>query len=247
MTYLLSQDGDVIALTDHIGFDLDAEENLHYQIFTDIPSFESAKFFMVSKNRIEARISYVEFSQTKISRRAFDLREFSDLQYKLMKAPKITDEIRKSFKTNLTYLKTREVLSSIPKGQYVVVKHKNGKKIKGTLLGYRKDRLFIQTPISVKQIPITRMVRISYRENIISRPEWKSYIYGGAAFLGFVLMETWNRQTRPEWQFKWNNRFSGSILGLILGAELYDTAMILFTPQTHFGLTSNELDKLIQK
>jgi len=60
-------------------------------------------------------------------------------------------------------------------------------------------------------------------------------------------METWNRQTRPEWQFKWNNRFSGSILGLILGAELYDTAMILFTPQTHFGLTSNELDKLIQK
>ena len=60
-----AQSEQVIPLSNHIGYDLDAEENLYYQIFTDIPSFESAKFFMVSKDRIEARISFVEFSQIK--------------------------------------------------------------------------------------------------------------------------------------------------------------------------------------
>ena len=129
----------------------------------------------------------------------------------------------------------------------MIIENKNFKKIKGTLLGFSRDRLFIQTRISVKQIPITRMVKISYREVIAQKPELKGYVYGAAAFLGFILMESWNRQTRPDWQYKWNNRFSGLILGLIGGAELYDTAMILITPKTNFSLTSSEQERILDK
>ena len=95
-TTLGAQEGEVIEITKDIGYTLDAEENLHYEIFTDIPNFESAQFFEMSRNRIEVRISFVEFTQIKISKRAFDLKEFSDLQFRLKQMPTITDDIRES-------------------------------------------------------------------------------------------------------------------------------------------------------
>ena len=63
-------------------------------------------------------------------------------------------------------------------------------------------------------------------------------------FLGFGVMEFWNRQTNPSFGPKWHNRFMGAIFGLIAGAEVYDTSMILLSKKTQFGLTPAELDKL---
>ena len=166
------------------------------------------------------------------------------MQFRLKNNPKITDAIRESLRKNLTYLRTKSVLQNIPVGQYLSVKHRNGVWVRGTLLNFSKDRLLIQTPFSIKQIPITKMERITYREKIISMPEWKLTIYGLAALLGLGAMETWNRQTSPNWGYKWHNRFIGGIFGLVAGAEVYDTSMILLTKKTHFGLTPEELDKL---
>ena len=69
-------------------------------------------------------------------------------------------------------------------------------------------------------------------------------MYGVAAFLGFVVMESWNQQTNPSFGPKWHNRFVGATFGLIAGAEVYDTSMILLSKKTQFGLTPAELDKL---
>ena len=243
-TTLHAQEGEVIEITKDIGYTLDAEENLHYEIFTDIPNFESAQFFEMSRNRIEVRISFVEFTQIKISKRAFDLKEFNDLQFRLKKAPIITEGIRESFRKNLTYLRTKSVLDNIPAGQYLEVKNINNLWVKGTLLAFNNNRLLIQTPVSIKQVPMNKLKQIKYREKIISKPEWKLNIYGLAAILGVGLMETWNRQASPDWGYKWHNRFIGATLGLVAGAEVYDTSMILLTKKTQFGLTPEELDKL---
>ena len=97
---LFSQEGEVVEITKDIGYTLDAEENLYYKVFTDIPNFESAQFFEISRNRIESRISFVEFTKIKISKRAFDLKEFDDLQFRLKQMPTITDDIRESFRKN---------------------------------------------------------------------------------------------------------------------------------------------------
>jgi uncharacterized membrane protein required for colicin V production len=43
---------------------------------------------------------------------------------------------------------------------------------------------------------------------------------------------------------KWHNRFMGAIFGLVAGAEVYDTSMILLSKKTQFGLTPEEMDKL---
>ena len=241
---LFSQEGEVVEITKDIGYTLDAEENLYYKVFTNIPNFESAQFFEISRNRIESRISFVEFTQIKISKRAFNLKGFNDLQFRLKQMPTITDDIRESFRKNLTYLRTKSVLDNIPTGQYLEVKNINGRWIKGTLLAFNNNKLLIQTPVSIKQVPMNKLKQIKYREKIISKPDWKLNIYGLAALLGFGLMETWNRQTSPDWGYRWHNRFIGATLGLVAGAEVYDTSMILLTKKTQFGLTPEELDKL---
>jgi len=243
----LSQKSEIVELTKQIGFTLDAEENRYYKVFTDIPNFESAQFFIFDNDTIETRISYLEFTRIKISKKIFTLKAFTDLQLRLNQISPITDAIRESYRKNLTYLRTKDILTTIPKDQYVVINHINGKKIKGTLLSFNKDRLFVQTPMSVKMIKITSMERITYRNKIIDRPEWQKFIYSGAAIMGFMMMELWNRQTSPIWAYRWHNRFFGATLGLLTGAELYDTSMILMTEKTKYGLSSNELKKINRK
>ena len=246
-TIILAQNSEIVQLTKHIGFTLDAEENKYYEVFTDIPNFESAQFFQINADTVQSRISYLEFTRKKISIKNFTVKSFVDLQIRLSKKLPITDGIRDSYRKNLTYLRTKDILANIPKGQFVEVNHINGKKVKGTLISFNKDRLFIQTPMSVKMIKMTSMERITYRNKIIDRPEWQKFIYSGAALLGLMMMELWNRQTDPIWAYRWHNRFFGATLGLLAGAELYDTSMIIMTKKTKFGLSSSELEKLNRK
>ena len=246
-TIIHAQNSEIVQLTKHIGFTLDAEENKYYEVFTDIPNFESAQFFQINTDTVQSRISYLEFTRKKISIKNFTAKSFVDLQIRLSKKSPITDEIRDSYRKNLTYLRTKDILANIPKGQFVEVNHINGKKVKGTLISFNKDRLFIQTPMSVKMIKMTSMERITYRNKIIDRPEWQKFIYSGAALLGLMMMELWNRQTDPIWAYRWHNRFFGATLGLLAGAELYDTSMIIMTKKTKFGLSSSELEKLNRK
>jgi len=246
-TIIIAQNSEIVQLTKHIGFTLDAEENKYYEVFTDIPNFESAQFFQINADTVQSRISYLEFTRKKISIKNFTIKSFVDLQIRLSKKSPITDEIRDSYRKNLTYLRTKDILANIPKGQFVEVNHINGKKVKGTLISFNKDRLFIQTPMSVKMIKMTSMERITYRNKIIDRPEWQKFIYSGAALLGLMMMELWNRQTDPIWAYRWHNRFFGATLGLLAGAELYDTSMIIMTKKTKFGLSSSELEKLNRK
>ncbi len=241
---LYSQDGEVLNISKHIGHTLDAEENLYYNVFSNIPNFNDAQFFQVKPNQIIARISFIDYTKIKITRKVFSLKKFTDLQIRLNKKPQITDKIRESFADNLTYLRTKHVLENISVGQYVSVKTLSNRWVKGTLLSFKKNTLSLQTPYSIKRIPMTQMERINYRENIIIRPDWKIYFYGFAAIIGYTLIERWNIQTTPEWGVKWHNRFSGAIFGLFAGAEVYDTSMILLSKKTQFGLTPKETDNL---
>ena len=62
-SFVLCQNPDIIELTKHVGYTLDAEENKYYQVFNDISNFESAQFFQLEPDIIEARISYLEYTR----------------------------------------------------------------------------------------------------------------------------------------------------------------------------------------
>ncbi|MEE8335086.1 MAG: hypothetical protein V3S48_01465 [Candidatus Neomarinimicrobiota bacterium] len=243
-SFLLAGDQEIIALTPQIGFNLDPAENKYYGVFTDITGFESAQFYQVTPNRIEVQIVFVEFARKKKSRRAMNLRKYSDLQVRIKQMRVMTDSDREKMADDFTYLKTEEILSSIIPNQYVDIEHRSGKKIKGTFLEYKKQKLVVQTPVSIQTIPVWDMEKISFREQIIKRPKWKLQIYGLSALLGLGLMEVWNVQTKPRTEMVWHNRFMGSAIGTLAGAEFYDTMIILLTPKTHFALTPAELEQL---
>jgi len=241
---LLAGDPEIIALTSEIGFLLDPAENKYYNVFPDVSGFESAQFYQVKPNRIEVHIVSVQFTRKKKIRRAMNLRKFSNMQVRIKQIRIMTENDREEMAQDFTYLKVEEILKSIIPNQYVKIKHRSGKKINGTFLEYNEQKLIVQTPASIQIIPVWDMEKISYRQEIISRPDWKLRIYGLAGIFGLSLMEVWNKQTKPQAEMTWHNRFMGSALGTLAGAEIYDTMLILLTPKTHFALTATEQEKL---
>lgn len=242
--FLNAQDGDIIPLSQKVGLTLDAEENLFYNVYTDIDGFESAQFYEVSTNTVIARISYVQYSQQKTSKRKYKMMEFLRMKEAVDLQPVITAEDRKLVKENLTYLETDEILSAIQEDQYVTVHHRSGRMIRGTLKEYGEKFLRIQTPVSLENIPIWDMESISYREEIKNRTSWKFPLYGISSFAGLILAEGWNEQTRPYIDSIWHYRFLGAMAGLLVGSEALQTFNVLTSPKTFFALTPEEMDRL---
>lgn len=238
------QEGEIIPLSQKVGLTLDAEENLFYNVISDIDGFESAQFYEVSTQTVIARISYVQYSQLKTSKRKYKMMEFLRMKEAVDVQPEITEEDRKLVHENLTYLQTDDILNEIQADQYVTIHHRSGRRIRGTLKSYGEKMIIIQTPVSLEQIPIWNMESISYREGIKNRSNWKFPSYAFSALAGLILAESWNEQTRPYIDSVWHYRFLGSMAGLLVGSEAFQTFNVLTSPKTFFALTPEEMDRL---
>lgn len=242
-TYLLAQNGEIIPLSQKVGTVLDAEENLFYNVY-NIDGFESAQFYEISLRAVIARITFVEYSQQKISKRKYSMMEFLRMKEAVDVQPWITDEDRRMVKENLTYLETNNILTGITENQFVIIKHRSGRKLKGTLINYDNKELTIQTAISIEKIPIWDMESISYRESVNIKSDWKYPLFAISALAGLALAEGWNEQTRPAIDNVWYNRFLGVVAGMLAGIEVFETANILTSPKTYFALTPEEMNRL---
>ena len=153
IAFINAQTPDIIPLSKKVGLTVDAEENIFYRIFNDIDGFFSAQFYEVGNNKIVVQIVFVDFSQKSVRRRTMKMKEFIDLQHHVDAQPFITDIDREAISKNLTYLTTIDIIESIPHDQFIVIKHRSGKKIRGSVLGIEDRLISIQTPISVETIP----------------------------------------------------------------------------------------------
>ena len=241
---LSAQTPDIIPLSKKVGLTVDAEENVFFRIFPDIDGFYSAQFYDVGNNKIIIQIVFVEFSQRSVRRRFLTMREFIELQQHVDLQPYITTHDREGISTNLTYLTTMNILESIPPDQFIIIKHRTGKKVRGAYIGVEKRQLTIQTPISVEKMPIWDMASITYRKNIRELPKLKGFLYALSALGGVILAELWNEQTRPRIDQVWHFRFLGTVLGMLVGAETYEAVNIISSPKTFLALTPEEMDKL---
>ena len=244
LSILSAQTPDIIPLSKKVGLTVDAEENVFFRIFPDIDGFYSAQFYEAGKNKIIIQIVFINFSQRSVRRRSLTMREFIELQHHVDVQPPITDRDREGIRKNLTYLTTVNILESIPPDQFIIIKHRTGKKIRGALIGLEKRQLSIQTPISVETIPIWDMASITYRKKIRELPKLKGFLYALSALGGVILAEVWNEQTRPRIEQVWHFRFIGTVLGMLTGVETYQAVNIISSPKTFFALTPEEMDKL---
>ena len=241
---IFGQEGEIIPLSQKVGLTLDAEENLFYNVYSDIDGFESAQFYEVSIKTVIARITYVQYAQQKTSKRKYTMMEFLRMKEAVDVQPFITAEDRRMVKENLTYLQTDEILDGIQEDQYVTIHHRSGRRIRGTLKKYSDKMLAIQTPVSLEKIPIWDMESISYRESIKNRSSWEYPLYAFSALAGLALAEGWNEQTRPYIDSIWHYRFLGAMSGLLAGSEAFQTFNVLTSPKIIFALTPEEMDSL---
>ncbi len=244
VAFIHAQTPDIIPLSKKVGLTVDAEENIFYRIFNDIDGFYSAQFYDVGKNKIVVQIVFVDFSQKSVRRRSMTTEEFIDLKHHVDAQPYITDIDRQAISENLTYLTTVSIIESIPHDQYIVIEHRSGKKVRGSVLGIEDRLISIQTPISVETIPIWGMASLTYKKEIREIPKIKGFLYAVSALGGVILAEIWNEQTRPRIDLIWHFRFIGTVLGTLFGAETYQAVNIISSPSTFFALTPEEMDKL---
>ena len=244
IAFIHAQTPDIIPLSKKVGLTVDAEENIFYRIFNDIDGFYSAQFYDVGKNKIVVQIVFVDFSQKSVRRRSMTTEEFIDLKHHVDAQPYITDIDRQAISENLTYLTTVSIIESIPHDQYIVIEHRSGKKVRGSVLGVEDRLISIQTPISVETIPIWDMASLTYKKEIREIPKIKGFLYAVSALGGVILADIWIEQTRPRIDLIWHFRFIGTVLGTLFGAETFQAVNIISSPSTFFALTPEEMDKL---
>jgi len=243
--WLVAQSPEVVPLSAKVGTTVDAEENIIFRIFPDVIGFESAQIFALPDNTYEVKIAYLKYGRKKIKTLNYTFDQFITLKHMIDRKPAITLKDRQEIYKNLTYLRTSEILEKIPTGQFVVVKHVNGKKIRGILLPFVDNRLQIQTPVQVVDIPYYEVGGISYHKSFKTRLKWRKWIYAAGAMLGIGMAEIWNGHTKPVIEMTWHYRFMGLLLGLLGGQEMYEAVNIISSPKSHFTLSPEETLEII--
>ncbi|MFH1851909.1 MAG: hypothetical protein ABIA75_06155 [Candidatus Neomarinimicrobiota bacterium] len=236
---LAAQSPEIIPLSSKVGTTIDAEENLLYAIFPEIQGFESAQFFQVKEDLYQARIIFHKDGQVITNKKFYTWKEYIDLKHQIDRMAPITDQDRQNLYQDLTYLRTREILDDIPTGQFVKVKHVGGMTVRGILVPHGNDLFRIQTPVQIVAFPYHEVGAISYRSVIVEQHHRRKWLYVVGAGLGLGLSEVWNSQTAQPSSQAWHNRFLGSMLGLMLGQELYEAANILLSPRTAVAIATH--------
>jgi len=243
--WAMPQSPEIVPLSAKVGTTVDAEENIIFGIFPAVIGFESAQVFALPDNTYQIKIVYLKSGRKNIETLNYTFDEFISLKHMVDRQPAITAADRQAIYENLTYLRTSEILEDIPTGQFVIVKHTSGKKIRGILLPSVNHHLQVQTPVQVLDFPYHQVSGIAYRESFKTRYGWRKWIYAAGALTGLGLAEIWNGYTEPVPEMGWHYRFMGVLLGLLGGREMYEAVNILTSPKTHFSLSPEEVQRII--
>ncbi|MBT3496472.1 MAG: hypothetical protein HN657_00635 [Candidatus Marinimicrobia bacterium] len=234
---------DIIILSPKVGSVIDAEENQFYEIFPKIKQFVSAQIFMNEDAHYEARIVHFKKRKRITITQSITMKSFVALQNYVNQQPLFSDENRKKKGIDVFYLRAPKILDEMEKPQYVQMQIANHPKIKGTLMAYRNDSIYVQTHIQMEKFSNTELESISYR---LSRREYlslKPIIRTVTAIIGLGLSEFMNEQRHPEIDLKWHNRFLGLVAGMLVSGEIYDALATLIIPTETFALRETENKK----
>jgi len=243
--FIRAQQGEVIMLSRKVGMTIDAEEKEILGFFPDIEGFQSAQFFKIDDNKYAAKIVYLDHTRSRTIKRYYSWKQLQRMKYRAGSHPEITDEMRAEHRYKLSYLRIDEMLEQIPPSTFCTIRHASGRRITGNFIHYQDRTIYFQSPTKRIQFPITEIESITYRPFIDNRNRMKkiaSYVIG--AVVGLSIGELWNVQSRPAVDMTWHNRFTGVILGLVSGGELFEAVSIVTSPKKFIAFTPEEVAKL---
>lgn len=233
-----AQSPEVIMLSRKVGTVLDAEEKEILGLFPQIDGFESAQFYDLGGGRFRVKIVIVDHTRTRSISRDITWPQFFGMKRIADAHPLITEEMRREHREKLAYLRVEQTVELIPPSTYCSIRHISGRKVTGRFVSYDDGTINFQSPTRRFHFPISELESISYRPFIDDGNPVKkalSFALGGA--VGLAFGELWNKQSRPVNDITWNNRFSGIVLGLISGSELFQAVTVLTSPKRFISFT----------
>ena len=239
----VSGQSEIVSLSPRVESLIDIHENRFYRIFPKVRNFISAQIYNTGPLKYKVRFEVKRKGKSKFYDKKMSLRQFTRFQNKVNSQPEFTDEARKIMYAGMDFLRAAEIISNLPKPQYVKLSHNGKKKLRGTLLYFENNKIHIQTPSHIEVIQLDKVEFISYR---LSRNEilgLRPYIYALSGAIGLNIAGLYNSQRSPRLDESWYYRFYGITAGLLFSSELFEALSTMLTPTETFILSQEEYEQ----
>ncbi len=234
---------EVVILSQRVGTIIDIHENRFYRIFPKVRNFYSAQIYSTSDYNYKVRIVVTRKGKQKVYEKKMTLKQFTRFQNKVNAQPEFTDQEREIMYAGMDFLRAAQILTDLPKPQYVKMVYNGNKRLRGTLVSFENNIINVQTGNSLEKIYLDNVELISYRLSDNELLGIKPYIYALSGVLGLRVAALYNSQRSPRLDESWYYRFYGITLGLIFSGELYDALSTLLTPTETFILSKEKYEQ----
>ena len=245
--YVYSQTN-VAIVSEKVGTEIDIHENRFYRVFPNEKGFVSAQLNIIEDGKFRITIvKNINGVERKVLR-YIDQTEFEKIKQQIDQLPEFTKIRKIEMYEGMDFLKAERIINEIPKPQFIVIKHSDNKKLRGTLTKVENNVLFIQGPSQVEEISLSSLDRISYRMEFGKYDKYKNYFYVGTGILGLIGGYLYNSQRSiiyndfniPRQDIVFYRYFNGLILGLIFSSEVFDAISTLLTSSETIILSEAE-------
>ena len=234
---------EVVILSQRVGTIIDIHENRFYRIFPKVRNFYSAQIYSTSDYNYKVRIVVTRKGKQKVYEKKMTLKQFTRFQNKVNAQPEFTDQEREIMYAGMDFLRAAQILTDLPKPQYVKMVYNGNKRLRGTLVSFENNIINVQTGNSLEKIYLDNVELISYRLSDNELLGIKPYIYALSGVLGLRVAALYNSQRSPRLDESWYYRFYGITLGLIFSGELYDALSTILTPTETFILSKEKYEQ----
>ena len=241
----------VAVVSEKVGTEIDIHENRFYRIFPEEKGFISAQIIDIGNGKFRITIvKQIKGMETTV-RRYIDQSEFQKIQNKVDQLPHFTKERKIEMYEGMDFIRAEKIINDIPKPQFIVIKHADNKKLRGTLLKVEDNILYVQGPSLIEKISLSDLDRISYRESFGKYDSYKNYFFVGTGILGFIGAYIYNSQRDviyndyniPRNDIAFYRYLNGVILGLIFSSEVFDAISTLLTSSETIILSEAEYNE----
>lgn len=172
-----------LLIHEKVGFTLDLEEKIHYNLFPDWEHFYDAQFYSLNPESIRVQIRLWDRSDFKIVQVAMSNLEFYQLKAAIERQPALTDEERRKIHKRYQPLFISKYLSTIPDTVYCRVKLNSGARQEGILYRWNQEYIQIWSAKKLITISIREIATLKYWTDY-HQQTWPFYfaaIVGGSA------------------------------------------------------------------
>ncbi|MDD5766661.1 MAG: hypothetical protein PHW79_10515 [Candidatus Marinimicrobia bacterium] len=236
--------GEYIVVHRKVGATIDLEERIHFNLFTDMPTFRSAQFFQSEADSVTGVFELFSEKGNQTFTRQFSPMEIYLLASKIDRQDSLSISNRQYIQTRYQPLFTNEFIKKIPERSLCQIRSRDKSVIEGAY--YRTTGNFIQIwqDKKVVTIPTSQILKIKYWDDVYDS---RAVYWGTVAcfvILGVASSEVGCRWLTIQPEDRWIYDLAGSSVGAAIGHTVSPFVNELFLPKTVINFNLNKIKRL---